>query len=30
MIPAVLILAALAIVAIGMVIYAILWDDMWR
>lgn len=30
MIPAVLILMVLAIVAIGMVIYAILWDDMWR
>lgn len=30
MIPAVIILMALAVVAIGMVIYAILWDDMWR
>lgn len=30
MIPAVLILMVLAIVAIGMVIYAILWDDFWR
>lgn len=30
MIPAVIILMVLAIVAIGMVIYAILWDDMWR
>ena len=30
MIPAVVILMVLAIVAIGMVIYAILWDDMWR
>lgn len=30
MIPAVVILMALAVVAIGMVIYAILWDDMWR
>lgn len=30
MIPAVVILMVLAIVAIGMVIYAILWDDLWR
>lgn len=30
MIPAVLILMALALVAVGMVIYAIFWDDMWR
>lgn len=30
MIPAVLILAVLAVVVIGMVIYAIVWDDMWR
>lgn len=30
MIPAVIILAALAVVAVGMVIYAILWDDFWR
>ena len=30
MIPAVLILAVLAVVVIGMVIYAIVWEDMWR
>ena len=30
MIPAVLILAVLAVVVIGMVIYAIVWDDLWR
>lgn len=30
MIPAVVILMVLALVAVGMVIYAILWDDMWR
>ena len=30
MIPAVLILAVLAVVVIGMVVYAIIWEDMWR
>ena len=30
MIPAVIILAALGMVVIGMVIYAIVWEDMWR
>ena len=30
MIPAVLILAVLAVVVIGMVVYAIGWEDMWR
>lgn len=30
MIPAVVILMVLALVAVGMVIYAIIWDDMWR
>ncbi len=30
MIPAVVILMSLAVIAVGMVIYAILWDDMWR
>lgn len=30
MVTAVVILTALALVAIGMVIYAIVWDDMWR
>lgn len=30
MIPAVAIIMALAVVAVGMVIYAILWDDFWR
>lgn len=30
MIPAVLILMVLALVVIGMVIYAILWDSFWN
>lgn len=30
MIPAVVILMVLALVAVGMVIYAIVWDDLWR
>ena len=30
MIPSVLILAVLAVVVIGMVVYAIVWEDMWR
>lgn len=30
MIPAVVILMALALVAVGMVIYAIVFDDIWR
>lgn len=30
MIPAVVILTALAVIVIGMVIYAIVWDDFWN
>lgn len=30
MIPAVVILMSLAVIAVGMVIYAIFWDDLWR
>lgn len=30
MIPAVVILMVLALVAVSMVIYAIVWDDLWR
>lgn len=30
MIPAVVILMVLAVIAVGMVIYAIVWDDLWR
>lgn len=30
MIPAALIIAVLAVVVIGMVVYAIVFDDMWR
>jgi len=30
MIISVIVLAALAAVCIGMVIYAIVWDDLWR
>lgn len=30
MTAAIVIIAALALVAIGMVIYAIVWDDLWR
>lgn len=30
MIPAALIIAVLAVVVIGMVVYAIVWEDMWR
>lgn len=30
MIPAVVILMVLAVIAAGMVIYAIVWDDLWR
>lgn len=30
MIPAVVILMVLAVIAVGMAIYAIVWDDLWR
>ena len=30
MIISVIVLAALAAVCVGMVIYAIVWDDLWR
>ena len=30
MIPAVVILMVLAVIVIGMAIYAIVWDDLWR
>lgn len=30
MIPAVVILMSLAVIAVGMVVYAIVWDDLWR
>lgn len=30
MIPAVVILMSLAVIAVGMVIYAIIWDDFWN
>ena len=30
MIPAVVILMVLAVIVIGMVVYAIVWDDLWR